>query len=84
MSSHCPTCAAFVRWASIWEGRRLAGDDARSFEAERDVLDLVEHVAWSHAVLYFFHIGRPASPEEVERSRRFVCDDARTQRRAAA
>lgn len=45
MSSHCPTCAAFVRWASIWEGRRLAGDDARSFEAERDVLDLQRRAA---------------------------------------
>jgi hypothetical protein len=84
MSLHCPTCAAFARWAPIWEARRLAGDDARLFETERDALDLAERVAWSHAVLYFFHIGRAATPEEVERSRRFVCDDARMQRKAAA
>lgn len=84
MSLHCPTYAAFSRWASIREERRLAGENVRSFEAERSALDLAEHVAWSHAALYFFHIGRAATPEEVERSRPFVCDDARTQRKAAA
>lgn len=80
-AAHCPACAAFARWAPVWEARRLEGKDASTFKEEGAALDLAEYTAWNHAQTCFFWIGRSATPESIERSRPFVCDDARTQRR---